>query len=323
MKVDADQFRQFLSSLPKSLSLDRIRSHWTKYAFHFTDIRNAANILAKRAIRCRNSLKDNEFVDGASPRVIAQTDSDVTQYVRLYFRPRTPTQYRSEGIRPTDRLWNGSHCPVPVFFLFDLFELLVRDDCLFSDGNLAKLGFHGLCSTAEELKRFDFKKIYHGTWISSEEREDIVSHRNAELVIPGHLDLSALKLIYCRSAAEKETLLYLLPTEIRKRWANKIAVASTATLFYRKWAFIETAILASDSAILNFSPDPEHPGPFELRLVRKTENRKVLLVKEFMANRSTPINFREQIARYELEVYLNTSLAYAGSYNLAMDDVPF
>lgn len=36
----------------------------------------------------------------------------------LYFRPRTPTQFHNEGIRPPlQRGQSGAHCPVPIFFV--------------------------------------------------------------------------------------------------------------------------------------------------------------------------------------------------------------
>lgn len=323
MKPDAEQFQQFLTGLSKGLSLDRIRSYWTKYAFHFTDVRNAADILIGGRIKSRADLPEGSFVDAACPGVIARTDASVKSYVRLYFRPRTPTQYRSEGLRPRDKYWDGSHCPVPIFFLFDLLQLIVREDCLFSDGNLARLGFDALCSSADELATFDFSKIYHDTWVSQENLRDMVSHQNAELVIPNELDLSALKLIYCRSAAERETLLYLLPTKIRNAWSHKIAVASTATIFYRKWAFVETAALSKDGTVLSFSPDPEYAGPFELRLLRKIGNPKETITGNFSANRTLPIKFPSNILKYDFEVYLDDNLAYAGSFDERSEEQPF
>jgi hypothetical protein len=322
MKADYDEFRQFLTGLPKQLSLDRIRSHWTKYAFHFTDVRNAAKILSDDQILSRASLQSGSFIDVASPIVISHTDREVSDYVRLYFRPRTPTQFRSEGIRPFDKLWEGSHCPVPVFFLFDLVNLLIRDDCLFSDGNLAKLGYDSLCSTAADLGSFAFDKIYHVTWVSNEEREDIVSHRNAEIVIPGSLDLSALKWIYCRSAAERETLLYLLPPKISDRWSSRIAIETTATLFYRKWVFVETVQLNEKGIEINFSPDPEHPGPFELTVIRKTNGKREHRKLDFYAYKRTTIEFETNIWNYSVEVYLNDCLTFAGSYD-GSADIPF
>jgi hypothetical protein len=199
---------------------------------------------------------------------------------------------------------------------------LVRDDSRFSDGNLAKLGFDGLCSSAAELSTFDFRKIYHGTWVSNEEREDIVSHRNAEIVVPNELDLSQLKLIYCRSAAEKETLLYLLPANIRDRWAPKIAIETTATLYYRQWAFVESATLSNDSIVLNFSPDAEQAGPFDLTLVRNSSDRQTLSIKDFYANKRTEIKFKSNVWTYDIEVYLDEHLAFAESYD-GSDEIPF
>jgi hypothetical protein len=322
MKPDHEDFRQFLNALPKKLALDRIRSYWTKYAFHFTDVRNAANILKQGRVLSRANLKTGNFVDIASPSVIAHTRSEVKNNVRLYFRPRTPTQHQSEGIRPADQLWESSHCPVPVFLLFDLFQILVRDDCLFSDGNLAALGFDSLCSSAAELATFDFKKIYSDSSVTADEKREIIKSRNAEIVIPGELDLTALKLVYCRSAAEKETLLYLLPAKVAKLWAQRIAVASTATLFFRKWAFVETAVLDHDSIVLNFSPDSEKGGPFELLIIRTANDNRSQRISQFYANRKIRIGFKTKVWEYKVEVYLDNHLAYAGSYDGA-DDIPF
>lgn len=323
MKADAEDFRQFLASLPKKYSLDRNRSYWTKYAFHFTDVRNAARILTEGNIQSRANLVPGTFVDAACPRVIAQTAAPVKSYVRLYFRPRTPTQYRSEGIRPRDKYWENSHCPVPVFFLFDLLHLLCRDDCYFSDSNLAKLNFAGFLSTAEELKEFDFSKIYYDTTVTRDRVRDVVAHQNAELVIPNELDLAGLKLIYCRSAAERETLLYLLPPVVRQKWSPKIAVESTATLFYRKWVFVENASLSSRRAVLGFSPETQYAEPFQLRLVRKGEDPKEKIIPNFKAKGQFPINFPANLSRYDLEVYLDDNLAYAGSFDEKSEVTPF
>lgn len=323
MKADAEDFRQFLAGLPKKYSLDRVRSYWTKYAFHFTDVRNAAKILADGKIQSRANLPPGSFVDAACPNVIAQTATSVKSYVRLYFRPRTPTQYRSEGLRPREKYWENSHCPVPVFFLFDLLQLLCRDDCLFSDSNLAKLHFAGFCSTAAELSGFDFTKIYYDNWVSKDQLRDMVAHQNAELAIPNELDLAALKFIYCRSAAERETLLYLLPPSVRHAWSPKIAVASTATLFYRKWVFVETASLSSRRAILSFSPDTQFAEPFELRLVRKLGAPNEKIIPNFKAKGQFPINFPADLTRYNLEVYLDNNLAYAGSFDEKSEETPF
>jgi hypothetical protein len=60
------------------------------------------------------------IIDNASRNVMANTDPYVRDFVRLYFRPQTPTQYRNEGIRPKNMRELESHCPVPVFFFLIL-----------------------------------------------------------------------------------------------------------------------------------------------------------------------------------------------------------
>lgn len=71
----------FLNGVPKKL---------TKYAFHFTDVNNAANILNHGKILSRNKalLKGVMINDNASREVITGTNEYVHDYVRFYFRPK-------------------------------------------------------------------------------------------------------------------------------------------------------------------------------------------------------------------------------------------
>jgi len=325
MKPDAEQIRAFLEDLASQEWLGKLRSLWVKYSFHFTDITNAIEILRTGKIRCRADLeRENALpVDIASPEIILSTDGEVKDYVRLYFRPLTPTQFHMEGIRPKTELWKGCHCPVPVFFLFDSFQILSRDDSLFSEVNLAILGKNQyLCSTADELRLFNFRQIFHEGSFSEDSRADIISHRNAEIVVPTELELSDLKFIYCRTPAEKETLLHRLPTNIVDRWGSRIIVASSANLFKRNWAFIEVAKLDSKSATFEFSPEAQVPGPFELKVVRRGTDVKVYESNSFYARGKLPIEFKAEVWQYQIEVYLDGHLAYAGEYD-GTEDIPF
>ncbi|MFC6290159.1 DarT ssDNA thymidine ADP-ribosyltransferase family protein [Levilactobacillus angrenensis] len=74
---------------------------WPRFAYHFTDILNAVNILKEEHIYSRNYAIQNGLMrnDNASNQVISQTSSDVGNYVRLYFRPKTPTQFYNEGFQ--------------------------------------------------------------------------------------------------------------------------------------------------------------------------------------------------------------------------------
>jgi hypothetical protein len=325
MKPDAEQIRDFLDDLASQEWLGKLRSLWVKYSFHFTDIINAVQILQSGKIRCRADLEREDAlpVDIASPEIILSTDGEVKDYVRLYFRPLTPTQFHMEGIRPKSELWKNCHCPVPVFFLFDSYQILSRDDSRFSEVNLAIVGKNqNLCSTVDQLRLFDFRQIFHQGKFSEDSKADIISHRNAEIVIPKELDLSSLKFIYCRTPAEKETLLHRLPPNIVARWGSRIIVASSANLFKRNWAFIETAKLDSKSATFEFSPEAQVAGPFEIRVVCRGKETKLYKSDSFYARGKLPIDFKTVLWRYEIEVFLDGHLAYAGKYDES-DDIPF
>jgi len=134
---------------------------WPNYLFHFTDISNAVKILTKEKFLSRSTLeKQGNFKDIASSEVINNTREKWKEYVRLYFRPKTPTQYRNEGIRPAGKIELGAHCPVPIYFLFDSISILTKEDIYFTNGNLAAKG----CNPKNDIKDFEnlpFEKIYH------------------------------------------------------------------------------------------------------------------------------------------------------------------
>lgn len=324
MKTDADEIIKFIDDLAEERWLGSIRTHWIKYAFHYTDIRNTVEILIANKLLCRAELEEKGImpVDNASQTVILQTEKLIKNFIRLYFRPKTPTQYRNEGVRPVGKRWEDSHCPVPIFFLFDLKTILIKDDSQFSQGNLAKFGFQGLCSTAEELKTFEFKKIFHTGSFSQSERDDIIFHRNAEIVIPKELDLSALKFIVCRSPAEKQTLLNLLPKDVFKKWSPKIFIDTKGTLFERKWTYIQSVYLTSKSATIDFSPDTISPNPFTLTVKVRGIEEETTEIGNFTANETIIFQFAEDLPVYEIEVKLDGNLVYLGKFD-SLDDIPF
>lgn len=321
MKPDADEIIEFIDNLANESWLGTVRSLWTKYVFHHTDIHNAVEILKSGKLLCRSELERTGcmLVDNASRPIISSTQSDVKDFVRLYFRPRTPTQYRNEGVRPKNKQWEESHCPVPVFFLFDSKSILTRDDCYYSEGNLATVGIHGLRSTAKDLASFDFKKIYHD---SPHKNNSITFHKNAEVVIQNELNLSSLKLIVCRTPAEKDTLLNLLPTNVFRYWASRIIIDTKANFFFRQWTFVQKVELTTKYATIDFSPDTKAASPFLLTIKLKNNKENVFEVKEFCADDRIVFRFSEELFIYDIEVELDNNLVYYGRFD-SYDDIPF
>lgn len=190
------------------------RGWWPRFVYHFTDVRNAVRILSAGELLSRAEAQRRGVmtVDNASPQVIGHTQPEHLEFVRLYFRPRTPTQYNNEGIRPTDqRKLGGAHCPVPIYFCFDAFSVLTLDEAMFSDGNIGSARVN-IRDDRDFFKAIPFQLVFHNSAFYPEDRDEIVFRRNAEALIPNRLSLKPhLKFIVCRSSAEQRTLLHLLP----------------------------------------------------------------------------------------------------------------
>ena len=160
-KGEIPRIRSHISALKKATWLGGTRSWWPNCLFHCTDIQNAINILRTGELLSREQvIKDAQLqVDIASSVVIAQTSLDWQDYVRLYFRPKTPTQFRNEGFRPRGQRQLDAHCPVPVYFIFDAMAVLSRSDSIFMHGNLAS----GVkpCGDIDDLANIPFELVYH------------------------------------------------------------------------------------------------------------------------------------------------------------------
>jgi len=194
-------------------------SWWPKYVYFFTDLRNAVSILEKGCLLSRDRAEnlDSIKVDGASREIIDQTREECLKFVRLYYRPRTPTQYRCEGIRPQNERWQDAHYPVLVFFLFDAYEVMSRGDAQYSNGSIASpYAMYG--PEEKDFQRIPFNKVFHYGRYDTSVEGDIKFHRHAELLIPEMLSLKEnLKLIVCRSYAERQSLIYLLPSSLQEQ----------------------------------------------------------------------------------------------------------
>ena len=160
-KPDAPKISQFLTNLKKEDWLGTARSWWPDYLFHYTDILNAAKILMTGALLSRNEASKLRLmrIDNASQDIIADTDDELKNYVRLYFRPRTPTQYNNEGFRPVTARSRQSHCPVPIYFLFYSEPILSRADSQFTYGNLKSA--RETFNSASDFEKIPFQSVYH------------------------------------------------------------------------------------------------------------------------------------------------------------------
>ncbi len=257
-KKDASHFEAIIADVEGRL--DQSRRWWTNYVFHFTAVENAVKILKSGSLLSRKQVdkEDSNFVDSASPEIIGQTEERWKDFVRFYFRPRTPTLYHNEGFRPTKSQTLHAHCPIPIYLLFDFHSVITLADSEFSIGTLAGHTTQTY-KTAEDFANFPFDYIYHDNWFTPEDRNCIISARQAEVIYPQRINLQYLKLICCRSQAEYETLRNLLSTQIWNDWKDRIKVIGHQPVFFKKWLYIDQITLRDDNVILKFNLPEDDP----------------------------------------------------------------
>lgn len=254
-------------------------------------------------------------VDNASSSVIGHTQLNRQKFVRLYFRPLTPTQYYNEGIRPLNQRVYDAHCPVPVFFLFDAFTIFSRDDSLFSEGNIGRSQV-SISATKDFFQKIPFEHVFHDGYFSAEMRDEIVFRRNAEILIPNSLSLESVpNSIVCRSSAERQTLLHLLSPKSRLKWNKKIQIDTSQGLFERKWSFVEEVIATDVDHTLRFrfNPNSQATEPFDIKL-DYTENG-IANTKTWKAKKSLKQSLSISIPGAKIGVaklQLDDSLAFQG-----------
>lgn len=240
MKDWCDDLRRHVEEWSEKLKKSG-RGWWPRYVYHFTDVTNARAILNSGELLSRAQVLAGPGMenDNANPEVISQTVPDHLELVRLFFRPRTPTQYHVEGIKRRHRRSTG-HCPMPVFFLFDLVDLICRDDAMFSRGTMASAR-HGYSNRRSYFRSIDFEDVYHDEGlgiIETVRKREIIQARQAEVLVRDRLPLGdELRAIYCRSEAERATLSSGLNEGAAGRWGQLIRTGFDG-LFFRFYPYV-------------------------------------------------------------------------------------
>lgn len=322
-KTDSKEILDFLEQMAERLK-ETPKGSWPYFLFHFTDLVNAANILNMGFLYSRNKIEKSleHHRDIASQSIIKSTKSWVKDCVRLYFRPKTPTQYQNEGIRPLDKIKLEAHCPVPIIFIFDSREILTSQNTFFSNGNLAARDVE-IGNSAAFLKSLPFEKIYHDEVLNEQEKRQVIFHRHAEIIIPNQLNLDSLRFIRCRSEAEFQTLINLLSPKSKQKWLSKIGI-SHKLLFFKQWPFIEKVDLSSKSINFTFNKS-NSKGPFRFRveILEASTGIKYTLSKNPFFTEDFTLSLRKMknASTYTIKVWLDQNLAFSEFYD--EDDIPF
>lgn len=148
---------EFASQINIVHFIDRIRKTGHEpYIYHFTHIYNAIDVIRSRKILSRDRALELGLLRFDSAGAVIGRSSAAHPYARFYFRPGTPTQYYNEALGADSKLgkinskgeWKSKYpksyglglpkCPVPIFFRFDIEEVLsqYQDCCHYSDRNM-------------------------------------------------------------------------------------------------------------------------------------------------------------------------------------------
>lgn len=228
-------------------------------AFHFTHMDNAVKIIRAMKLQSRNYAEGN-FSNSAGTNV--NRTAKAHNFARFYFMPKSPTQFYNECLgKDTDdhkyyhkaRQLGLPKCPLTVFFIFDVEELLtvMPDLCYYSNGNMQK-DSSKCFKVVENPNRIKAHEIYINERYTFEERQQ-------EFLVEGELDFSKLNnvQICCYDSYQAE----LLKRELKgTKWEDVVSVGGDK-LYERKnkkLIFNET----SDSIEISTN----YKCPYELRV---------------------------------------------------------
>lgn len=244
------------------------RQHWPSRLFRHEPIENAVSILKSGELLSRDHSVGCRVRDIAPPEIVNNRTA-AHAFVRLYFRPKSPTQYRIEGIAKPAEYYRGKHAPVLVMMVFEAKQLLCHAGVNFSDGNMQDGG----TSSGDSPEFFDairFDRVFHDGAFDpqSEEGQEIIRCRCAEVLVPSpHVLNGSLQSVLCRSAAERSAMLYLLGHHAG-RWEQRIRVVTESGVFQNRYTYVDTVDLSD--AGLAFTLHPRRDGA---SVVTRTEIR--------------------------------------------------
>lgn len=231
---------------------------WPRFAFHYTDVKNAVSILASGRLYSRTDAEKLGVMknENASRQVIDMTMTAAAAYVRFYFRPLTPTQYHNEGFKHPALRYDddrNANMPVPVFFAFDLEKLLELPGVQFSE--FAQSGYGSqLHSGVDAFASLNFSKIYSNQY--DDNWKDTIKYRHAEILIPSQFEINTcLNSILCRNNVELLTLRNLLKQENPKqfyRYKDQIKLCRS-NMFEQNGLFINDCHLYQNTISISFS----------------------------------------------------------------------
>lgn len=230
------------------------RKHWPTRLFHHAPLETALTIINDGNLRARNDPLRRQLQDVAADGVIYNRQ-DAHGRVRLYFRPRNPTQFHIEGIRKDADCLYGSnaHAPILVMFVLNAKPVLTRPDVVFSDQNMQS-DSAATGNDEEFFANIPFESVFHEGGTGGD--RSITARRCAEVLPTSPLALpEVLSGIWFRSEPERDTFLYKLGSKAAQ-WHSHCFVSEELKVFDKRFPFVADVGLTRDG--VNFRLNHRH-----------------------------------------------------------------
>lgn len=197
--------------------INMLQSNYQFEGFHhYTDFINFLDIMKTCKLLSRNEAFKCGFIDAAEQSVIDRTSEKVKEYVRFYYKEKTPTIYDNEGIKIDNSL---PHMPIPVLLLFNENIINYRNIAFTSGCGGSK--YSQITNNLQTAMNFDWKTVFNRGWIPADEdslmtlgydpnKANVINKRNAEFLLNKEIDIKHIKKIIFRSPADKKHAILVL-----------------------------------------------------------------------------------------------------------------
>lgn len=284
--------------LEQQSAFQNYRKSWPLFLYRHEPIESAIKILKTGELRSRLHAAGCIVKDIAPDQIISNRDV-AHDRVRLYFRPRNPTQYHVEGIRKPADYYNGKHAGFLVMFLFDSEKILIDPETSFSCGNMQSHASNVL-SGDEAFDTLDFERIYHD---SAQRDAEITRMRCAEVLVQNPLNLvGPLKYIVVRTDADQQTLKFLFDESGLNHFSSLVRKTQGPGLFFEDYTAVDYVDVA--------------PGmiKFRLKQTRSAGDIKTYMRLVDMKTGNVVAYFRSNLAM--LKIYQWEPKVMPGTYQL-------
>lgn len=213
------------------------KKKWPNFLFRHEPVENTLAVLKSGVLTSRqDAINNNWMQNDIAPADIIQNRDDACAKVRLYFRPRTPTQYHIEGIRKPADFYGEKHAGFLVMLVFNSEAVLTKKSTQFSCGNMQS-PYSQVYDGDAGFDNLDFAGTYHDEAYPTDTQK---RQRCAEVLAESPLILQeTLSAIVVRTDADVSTIKYLLNREGLTHFVPLIRKSEGTGVFFQRFTAIQ------------------------------------------------------------------------------------